>query len=650
MSGLKNIRFKKAYRLWPICLLFYLLFAVNDIFAYELDNGYLNNLIEVSDSKQLFERRYWDILIHYKPVANGKESTVDDPRFFLAVDGKKNPRAEMISMLESLFTPSTNHNNHPRCRFPARYSWLKEKLNIDEGKLPPVNCNNLKETLEKFNPRKAVLIYPSARLQGPGAMFGHTLIRIDGNDNNHLLSYAVNYAALTSHINNNFFSYVYNGISGGFKGYYSLMPYYLKIKEYNDIEERDIWEIQLNLNDEEVKRMFLHIIELSNIHSDYHFFSENCAFNLLFLLEAARPSLRLTEQYWNRFSFWVIPLDTIEEIQKAGVISQIKYRPALATQINKYSSFHSKKVQQLAFDVSREYLAPHSLNDIIELPVDDKIKTLHIASLLVQYRYSRMELGQKEYQRLYLDVIAEKNKMTSIFPVEKESIVMPPTPNEGHLPGRVSLGGGYAIDSFFTEIGWRPAYHDIDDPLTGHKNGVQLNLLDIKGRYYQKNNTISLQKLRLLDIISLAPQTTFFKPLSWKLNTGLEQQILRDGDEHLVYRINGGSGVAFNNKLTGITYGMIDVDFIAGDQLEKKVNLAIGLSVSTVKQIEKWWQVNFQIQWMYYGLSEDFAFYRGDLVQTFRLARNEAITLKTAIYLSPERVRPEINITWNYYF
>ena len=649
MSGLKNIRFKKAYRLWPICLLSCLLFA-NGIFAYELDNEYLNNLIKVSDSKQLFKQRYWDILLHYKSVANGRESTIDDPRFFLAVDGKKNPRAEMISMLESLFTPSINADNHTRCRFPARYSWLKEKLNIDERKLPPIDCKKLQETLEKFNPRKAVLIYPSARLQGPGAMFGHTLIRIDGDDNNYLLSYAVNYSALTSHNNNNLFSYVYNGISGGFKGYYSLMPYYLKIKEYNDIEERDIWEIQLNFNDEEVRRMFLHIIELSTVYSDYHFFGENCAFNLLFLLEAARPSLRLTEPYWNRISFWVIPLDTIEVIQKAGVISQIGYRRALATRINRYSSFSSKKVQQLAFDVSREYLAPHSLNNMVDLPVNDKIKILHIASLLVQYRYSCMELDQKEYQKLYLDIIAEKNKMTSIFPEEKESIVMPPTPNEGHLPGRVSLGGGYAIDSFFTEIGWRPAYHDIDDPLTGHKNGVQLNLLDIKGRYYQKNNTIRLQRLRLLDIISLAPQTTFFKPLSWKLNTGLEQQILRDGDEHLVYRINGGSGVAFNNKLTGITYGMIDVDFIAGDQLEKKVNLAIGLSAGTVKQIEKWWHVNFQIQWMYYGLSEDFAFSRGDLVQTFRLARNEAITLKTAISLSPERVRPEINITWNYYF
>lgn len=649
MSGLKNIRIK-AYRLWPICLFSCLLFAANGVFAYELDNVYLNDLIEASDSKQLFKQRYWNILIHYKPVANGKESTIDDPSFFLAVDGKKNPRAEMISMLESLFVPSTNADNHPRCRFPARYSWLKEKLHIDEGKLPSINCNKLKKTLEKFNPRKAVLIYPSARLQGPGAMFGHTLIRIDGSDNNCLLSYAVNYAALTSRMNNNFFSYAYNGISGGFKGYYSLKPYYLKIKEYNDIEERDIWEFQLNLNDEEVRRMFLHVIELSNIYSNYHFFGENCAFNLLFLLEAARPSLRLTEQYWNRFSFWVIPSDTIEVIQKADVISQIKYRPALATQINNYSSFHSKKVQQLAFDVSRKYFAPHSLNDVAELSVNDKNKILHIASLLVQYRYSRMELDQNEYQKLYLDIIGEKNKMTHRFPEEEETIAIPPPPNEGHLPGRTSLGGGYANDSFFSEIGWRPAYHDIDDPLTGHKKGVQLNLLDIKGRYYQKNNTINLQRLRLLDIISLAPQTTFIKPLSWKLNTGLEQQILRDGDEHFIYRINGGSGVAFSNKLTGITYGMIDVDFIAGDQLEKKVDLAIGLSAGTIKQIKKWWQANFQIQWMYYGLSEDFAFYRGDLVQTFRLARNEAITLKTAIYLSPERVRPEINIAWTHFF
>jgi len=38
-----------------------------------------------------------------------------------------------------------------------------------------------------------------------------------------------------------------NALIGVYPGMFSIMPYYLKVREYNDLENRDIWEYELNL-------------------------------------------------------------------------------------------------------------------------------------------------------------------------------------------------------------------------------------------------------------------------------------------------------------------------------------------------------------------------------------------------------------------
>ncbi len=57
------------------------------------------------------------------------------------------------------------------------------------------------------------------------------------------------------------------------------------------MEQRDLWEYRTNLTEAEVRRMTLHILEMQGIYTDYYFLDENCSYDLLFLLEAARPSV-----------------------------------------------------------------------------------------------------------------------------------------------------------------------------------------------------------------------------------------------------------------------------------------------------------------------------------------------------------------------
>ena len=87
-------------------------------------------------------------------------------------------------------------------------------------------------------------------------------------------------------------NYAFKGLFGGYQGRFSIAPYYVAVKTYGDIENRDIWEYGLNLTQEETSQMLRHVWEMRSAWFDYYFLDENCSYHLLSLLETARPGLR----------------------------------------------------------------------------------------------------------------------------------------------------------------------------------------------------------------------------------------------------------------------------------------------------------------------------------------------------------------------
>ena len=100
------------------------------------------------------------------------------------------------------------------------------------------------------------------------------------------------------------------------------MPYYEKIKEYNNLEQRDIWEYDLDLTQEQIDRLVLHAFELKDSYSDYFFFKENCSYNILWLLEVARYDLNLV----SHFIFKTVPLDSIKILKPYNLIKDSRFR------------------------------------------------------------------------------------------------------------------------------------------------------------------------------------------------------------------------------------------------------------------------------------------------------------------------------------
>lgn len=53
------------------------------------DEEYVRGLVESANAAHLYDDKYWHTLVHYKKSGFSTRSLIDDPKFFLAEDGKK---------------------------------------------------------------------------------------------------------------------------------------------------------------------------------------------------------------------------------------------------------------------------------------------------------------------------------------------------------------------------------------------------------------------------------------------------------------------------------------------------------------------------------------------------------------------------------
>jgi uncharacterized protein DUF4105 len=629
----------------------YLFFAAVILFSFRPvaamgNDAYVDVLAATAREMNLQSDRYWDVLLHYKRSGSGKKSLIDDPRFFLAPDGKTNPSAELEATIRGFFREAEPGDDHPRCRFAARYAWLKERLDIDESKLPPAACRKLDEALTLINPKSAVLVFPAAHGNGPASMFGHTLLRIDGTFKSDLLSYAVNYAAFADDTNG--LLYAFKGTFGFYKGFYSILPYYEKVKEYSDMDHRDIWEYALNLSEEETRSMVLHVWELQNIYSDYYYFDENCSYNLLFLIEAGRPAVDMTGSLRDGARFWVIPSDTIRAVMDSGLVVGAKYRPSQATRIRSISSHLDKDGQTLSLAVLDRKISPQTATAMVVAP-EEKREILDLSTEMLQYRYSRKEIEKDDYLELFLAVLNNRSTLGS-NPPEFYAPPVPVQPEEGHRSGRFGTAGGYAGRDSFMEMEWRAAYHDILDPDEGYIEGAEIRFFDLSGRYYFKENRVRLQKLHFIDIVSLSPRDNIFQPTSWKMSTGFDRKLMRSGEESLMYRINPGGGVSYRSDLLGLAYFMLESDLELSNKFRDRYSFGIGPSGGLLKTIAGPWKANLSARSLYYELGEKHRSAIVSLTQNFKISTNNSLQFSLSREKTFDRYQSEAKLTWNLYF
>ncbi|MGA1870478.1 MAG: DUF4105 domain-containing protein [bacterium] len=628
----------KSRFLFPFLCTLIILCVIGGTFeATATSPDYLEYLIDLAEQKKLYEDRYWHILLHYEKGAFSTASTVDDPQFFLSPDGKHDPRAELEASIRTFFSDEVKEGDFPVCQFIARYTWLKEELGIDPTKVPLFEC----DAVTAVHPKSAILVFPTYYMNNPASMFGHTLLNIESEYPNKLLTKSVNYSAHSEETNGILFAV--KGLFGFYKGYYSVLPYYMKIQQYSDISQRDIWEYHLNLTVPELERMVRHIRELENIYSDYYFFDENCSYSLLYLLEAARPSAHLTD----KFSVWALPIDTIREVKKSGMIEKVEFRPSKASKINHTISLLHKSAQEIALEITEGIREPSSVLDL-DMGKKEKILILDLVIDYVGYKYAKKKISKEQYQKIYLHSLKARSTLGKL---EESSVPPePPQPDRGRDSRRVDAALGINHGESFFELGIRPVFSDLLDTDYGYHQGVQIKFLETRFRYYFSEEKLVLDSFGGIDIVSLSPRGRFFKPLSWKVSTGVYRLMMANKKESPVFRLNTGGGLAYYNKIMGLCYVVMEPEFQYSPRYEKDFSLGGGFSVGTRVDVTRWWKCHLHARQIYYEWGDEHESGTLSLSQNLVITTNNQIRLDIAREKIFDEYNTEAHIAWCRFF
>ena len=530
----------------------------------------IQHYLQIAQSKKLSEQISWQRLLY---TDNKGQSEVTYSGYFLAENGRHDAHAELKADIQALFQ-SAEPNQSIRCKFPARSEWLMQQLNLSNDQLPTVTCPELDEWFGKIRPYKATLIYATDFMGNPSSMFGHTLLRLDPKDQKelNLVSYAINYAATVAGEDN--WSYAWKGLTGQYPGEYSLMPYYRKVKEYGDFESRDLWEYELALTEQETSFLVKHIWEMQQVSFPYYFASDNCAYRLLGLIDLVRPSSSLKEQ----FKVASIPVETIKEVDKQGLIKAAIYRPALETQL-------LSQAQQHGYHLARE-AQRLSLVEPAKIPnaIGDYSKQEQAKILEMAYDHLYLQLiGRKvdaEFAQPRLRQILALRSQSEIEKQRIEPAIPSLDPVKGHHARTFDVAVGKVQGEQFVELSHREAYHDLIDPQGGFRIGTQLMFWN--GSIEYREDKLKLSRFDFLSVNSYNPITPFKTPLSWGFNLGWQQASVDQGqfsetEQHGVAELKAQSGYSWANQArTHLCYMQTQTQFQAGKALDKGWRAGIG--------------------------------------------------------------------------
>ena len=592
-----------------VILFFALLLFQKSLFATPLFSD--DTLSKLSQTPQ------WKRLLHFK---NG-ESEIDDRRFFFAKDGKNNPKAELKASIEQLISDRSDDENSTLCHYPSRSEWILEQLPELKKSVFTPQCKRLKKEIKELGAKEVTLVLASAHMNSPASAFGHTFLRIDNNPNTPLLSYAVNYAAQTAEDNG--FIYAYQGLFGGYKGRYSIDPYYKKLNEYSDLEQRDIWEYTLDLTQKEIDRMVKHIFEIRHFYADYFFLNENCSYNLLWLIEVAKQKSNLVHQ----FNHKAIPIDTLRAVVSEKLVKKSIYRPSKRKEILELSRPIENNSIALDFAQSDEY----NLSLIENLTKKEKIASLELATALLKIKRSDNKISKKAYLEKFLKIL---RKRSTLGKIERREIKQPSSPKEGHLSGKTTFT--YLTDKNI-EIRSKISYHDIYDNDNGYISGAYISFFDTAIEY--RDNQLQLKEINFLNIKSYAIQDSIFKPISWEVSLGGK----RIFNNELYSYLKAGAGITLGeDNLYG--YTTITPTIYYKNNTQKSISINSGLLYNPSKHLK------FGIQGSKEWFKGDREIEQFEPFFTYSFDQKSAINLKYTYKDLDGLKEREASLSWFWYY
>lgn len=473
----------------------------------------------------------WIKLYHYKKTLFGYEGRVRNNSFYFnQKEGSSNPHSEFETALTILNqTAPSQHTlaekDNPFCRFPARVIWFRKNFPSLTKSWPQAQCPQFDGYLKGLSGESISVVFSSYFLNNPSSAFGHSFLRINkaaGTDGQRyeLLDYGVNFAATVDTGNPIF--YAFRGISGGFLGSFTNVPYYFKVREYNNSESRDLWEYELNVDRHFVHFFIAHLWEVGPTDIRYYYLSENCSFWVLAVIDAIDPQYHIIE----RLKRFVIPSDTIRTVwETPGLVKTFKYRPSIHSELNARLKDMSDDEKSLMMQIHRtrkielEHLLPEQKRKILDASLD-----------YYEYKYpteiQKKDTPEAKFKDQLLSARSQVNLVSPPLNIAPRGL---DRPHLSHSSKRISIGGiSSNQNGNYLHFQYRFALHDQLDPIQGYPEYAEIVFGDFDFTYSQNSGKAELNKFTLFEVLSNTEFTKIEPHISWRVRVGVDRVRVSD--------------------------------------------------------------------------------------------------------------------------
>lgn len=483
------------------------------------DTSYLDQLITKAQSEKAYNEVGWKKILF--------SNLFDDPEFYLAgIQNRGDYQMEMIATLKALLSDQPikikNQLRHAQCYFPARFEYLKRRLQIDLKKVPHPDCPSTDKFKKFANYTGISLVFSNYFANNPASMFGHTLLRLHRSGPSEevgLLDDAANFAANIQVMNP--LTYPFKGLMGFFPGRFALLPYSSKIQEYNNYESRDLWEYELNYSPDESYRLALSLWEGAFFWMDYFYLDENCSYMMLALLETSKPELDLIGD----FHLYAIPSDTVKTVtRQKGLVRQVRFKASAQTRYLERADALKPHEQKIFLDIVgrfKEHFDKEEFHQRLNDPRCDQDCQIRILDATIEYiDFSEKKISTKKlqhYQKLRPGVLLARSKISRPSPAltyRPESS----RPDLGPRSSMLDFSSGWSQHGLnHSELRWRPAHHEIGSNALGYSDQLQIQILDLLLAHDEDLKKYYVKRWTPLELTSLGKHELGLSPWSWRL-------------------------------------------------------------------------------------------------------------------------------------
>jgi len=581
----------------------------------------------------------WKKLLHFE--SGDSEISSDD--FFIAPTGRHNPELELFATISSMSQPLIGDPNlHAQCRYPARKLWLQKQLGAN-WRPPKVVCPQFLAWKESNQTESISLIFVSGYLGNPASFFGHLLLKLNKANPEHasespLLDKSFNYGA-DAHRDDNPVKYVTYGLLGGYDASFSTAEYYQLEYGYAENEQRELWEYELNLSEQEVRLLEAHLWELSEVKFTYLFLSGNCSTEMAKLVGIV---LDEGSNLLTSYQPWDMPLDIFKSLAKTEhngrpLIKAINKRDSKYTRIyDKYSALTTKE-KSITQDIVKQ---ANTLDEASfeQLNIEAKQKILSL--LFDFYQLEISENGSAQSKEMKRRLMLKSLAMPAAEIQWPEQQAEPPHLAQNPNRVNVSIGHNGELGSVAT-LSYRAGYYDfLAREVARYKNS---NAVFFSTEVKAIQNKAWLSKFDLFDVTTLnILHVDLFEKQRWAWSGRFtyEQKDLSTTDEERL-RLYASMGWA--------THAFEVMSFYALPELKtdfsKLDESTLGVKFGALYTASTWWKTHLLMTPTITLGTE--SFHRVQLLWDNRFGDSQNWDLRLKI---SHDIASEINLSYSLYF